>query len=151
MAGSIISGFKVTIVVMLFYALAITVIGYTLQGVTGTADQISPYNDLANSVDMEGVSTQLEDSLTQQTTIPVIEVGALVFYSGNILIDLLLNFAYALPQMVALLVHGITALFNFNEVIWVYVQIFSSVLITALYFIGLIQLLLGVRSGRVIT
>lgn len=145
----IVSGFKVMIIVMLFYAVSITMIAYALEGTTA-GNQILPFQELANDVDLEGTSAQIEDSLTQQTNIPVIEVGALVFYSGNILIDLLLNFVYAVPQMLGLLIHGITTLFNLDSVIFAYVQIFSSVLITALYFIGLIQLLTGVRSGRVV-
>ena len=142
-------GFKVTIVVMLFYAVAITMLTYGLQG-TDAVNHILPYQDLANDVDLEGTSSQIESSLTQQTEVPIIEVGALVFYSGNILVDLLLNFAYAIPQMLGLLVHGLTSLFNLDVQIYALVQIFASVLITSMYFIGLLQLLTGVRSGRVI-
>jgi hypothetical protein len=143
-------GFKVMIIVMLFYATSITLITYALEDVAPAQAQLLPYSELSEEIDLEGVSTQVEDSLTRQTDIPVVEVGALVFYSGNILIDLLLNFAYAVPQMIALLIHGLQTLLNIDVQIWAIVQIFASVLITALYFIGLIQLLTGIRSGRII-
>lgn len=140
-----VGGFRVILVMMLFYSFAITILVYALPAEAQI--QVLPYSNLGTNIDMEGISQDLEEGLTRQTNIPVIEAGALVFYSGNILIDLLLNFAYALPQMLALLVHGITYLFNLDAYIFVTVQIFASVLMTALYFLALIQLLTGQRSG----
>lgn len=143
--SSVVGGFKITIIVMLLYSFAITVLVYAMPAPAQV--QIQPYQNLGDSIDMETISADIEEGLTRQTNIPVIEAGALVFYSGNILIDLLLNFAYALPQMFGLLVHGLTTLFNLDNYIFVMLQIFASVLMTALYFLGLIQLLTGQRSG----
>jgi len=140
-----VGSFRIILVMMLFYSFCITVLVYALP--SDAATQVLPYSNVGDNIDMEGISQDLEEGLTRQTNIPVIEAGALVFYSGNILIDLLLNFAYALPQMLGLLVHGITYLFNLDAFIFVSVQIFASVLMTALYFLGLIQLLTGQRSG----
>lgn len=146
----IVSGFKVLIIVMLFYSVSITLLTYSLEDLPTAQAHLLPYSELSEEVDLEGVSTDIQESFTQQTNIPVIEVGALVYYSGNILVDLLVNFAYALPQMLGLLVHAITWLFNLDNYIWVTVQSFAAILVTAMYVIGLIQLLTGIRSGRIV-
>jgi len=142
------STFRVTIIVMAFYAFIISLIIYAVP--SGVANQVTPYQNIANDIDLEGISTKLETSLTDQTNIPVIEIGALVFYTGNYLIDLLLNFIYALPQMLGLLVHAITTLFNLDNYIYMAIQTFAMVLMTALYMLGIIQLITGVRTGRII-
>jgi hypothetical protein len=145
----IMAGFKVTLVVMLFYSFAITLISYAL-ATTTALNYVTMFATPTSNYSINSVNTQVQGSLTRQTNIPVIELGALVFYSGNILIDLLLNFAYAIPQMLGLLIHSVELLFQLDTYMWAMVQIFASVLMTVLYFVGLIQLVTGVRSGQMI-
>lgn len=140
--------FKVIILVQLFYAVCITGLTYSLP--SDTLNYVTSFSDVGQTIDLDTVSEDVRDSLESQTNIGVIELGALVFYSGNILIDLLLNFAFALPQMFGLIIHGITILFNLDPIIFALVQLFASVTILVLYFISLIQLLTGIRSGRVV-
>lgn len=145
---SIVDGFKVLIIVMAFFSLCITTVTYALPA--DAKVQVYPYSQLSNDIDIENVNAEIQDTLTRQTDMSVLEVGALVFYSGNILVDLLLNFVYAVPQMIGLLVHGITAMFTLDTYLFAYVEGFAFVVMTALYVIGVIQLLTGVRSGRII-
>ena len=146
MADNMMQSFKVMLVVMLFYSMAITMLTYAIP--EGARNYVTVFSDSTSDITLEGVGAEVQDSLTRQTNMPIIEAGALVFYSGNILIDLLLNFAYAIPQMLGMLIHGITILFNLDTTIFMIVQLFASVLITILYLLGLIQLLTGIRSGR---
>lgn len=147
--------FRTVILVQLFYAFAITGLVYVLDvadtDVGGDAvSYATGFSDIADELSLTSVSEDVQGSIQQQTNIPVVELGALVFYSGNILIDLLLNFAFAIPQMMTMLVQGLLMLFNFDTYIWVLVQLFLSVVVIVLYFIGLMQLLIGVRSGRLV-
>ena len=143
----VMTAFKVTIIIMLFYSMCITMVTYSLPE---DAKVYMTGFETETDFSLESIGTDVEESLTTQTNVPVIEVGALVFYTGNIILDLLLNFAYAIPQMIGLVLHGLAVLFNFDNFIWSTIQLFASVTITVLYFIGLIQILSGVRSGRVI-
>lgn len=136
------------IMVMLFYSFAITTLTYALPA--DSLSYVNSFSDIRSDLTLDSVATDIEDGLTQQQSIPVIELGALVFYSGNILIDLLLNFIFAFPEMVGLLVNGITTIFNLDTMIFATVQIFATVLMMALYIIALIQLLTNVRSGQLI-
>ena len=90
---------SVIILVQLFYAFGITLYTHALGEIPDGANYLDVFNDVANADTLESTGTQLQDSISQQTNIPILEAGALVFYSGNIILDLLLNFATALPQM----------------------------------------------------
>ena len=110
---------------------------------------VSIYSDLSENIDLEGTSNLIQESITRQTNLPVIELGAMIFYSGNIVIDLLLNFAFAIPQMLGLFVNGVFTVFNIDSYIFAIVQLFASVAVIVWYFITLIQLLTNTRSGRI--
>lgn len=139
--------FKIMIVVQVFFSIGITIISYSLAG-TGMVSQFEGFTATPNSLTVDETADLVEESLASQTDIPIIELGALVFYSGNILIDLLLNFAFAIPEMLGLLVSAVSLLFNFPVEIVGYVEIAFSVVILAFYTISIIQLVVGVRSGR---
>ena len=82
--------FKGIIIIQLFYAVAISLIAHAMPA--GALDYVTGFSDAGTQIDVEGVASDVQSSLESQTDIPVIELGALVFYSGNILIDLLINF-----------------------------------------------------------
>ena len=142
--SGVVTGFKVMLVVMFFYSFCILVVTYTLPDsakayVTGFSSD--DFNDI------QGLTSEVQGGLTKQTNIPVIDMGALVFYSGNLLLDLLLNFLYAIPEMLGFLLYGLTRLFNVDTVLVAYIQILISAVISALYIMGIIQMLAGLRSG----
>lgn len=146
--AEVIDAFKVIITVMLFYSVCITLLTYAMPD--ESLHYVTSFSDVAEDIDLEATSTQVQDSLTQQTSIPVVELGAMVFYSGNIIIDLLLNFAFAIPQMLTLFIYGIFTLINVDSNIYLVIQVFASVAILVWYIISLIQLLTSVRSGRIV-
>lgn len=141
--------FKTIILVQLFYAFAITMFTYSLPA--ESLNYVTGFSDITNSIDLETTSQQVQESITDQTNIPVVEIGALIFFSGNIIIDLLLNFAFAIPEMLGMLINGLMILINVDSDLFAIVQLFASVVVTVLYFIGIIQLLTSIRSGRSIT
>lgn len=139
--------FKAIILVQLFYSFSITGLAYTIPA--DAREYTDAFSQIADDISLSGVSTDIQNSLEKQTNIPVIELGALVFYSGNLLIDLLLNFAFAIPQMFGMLVNGIMMLISIDSYISTLIQLFATVVMTALYFIGIIQLLTSIRSGTI--
>lgn len=140
--------FKITLIMMLFYSISITMVTYSMP--TDTLDYVTSFSDLAGDIDLDEVSTEVQQSVEKQTNLPIVELGALVFYSGNILIDLLLNFAFAIPEMIALIITGLMMLINMDVQIVASLQLFFSVVIIVVYFISIIQLLTGIRSGRIV-
>lgn len=140
--------FKITIVMMLFFSTSINIIVYTLPD--DTKIYATGFSAFSGDVDLNNIAQEVQGSVESQTNIPVIDIGALVFYSGNILIDLILNFAFALPEMIGLLLTGLFMIINIDTQISNLIQLFASVAIMVLYFIGVIELLTNVRSGRVV-
>lgn len=141
---------KVVITAMLFYSFAVNVYVYALPDDTRNTQM--PFKDTTDDYNISSIQSDVQDNLERQTSIPVIEVGALVFYSGNILLDLVFNFAFAIPQMLIMLISGISLLFGsiIDSQLILILQSFITAAVLALYFIGAMQLLTGIRSGRVI-
>jgi len=148
MPTNMIDLFKIIIIVQLFYAFSITAIAYGIPDASKT--YVTGFSDITDEINLETVNEDITGSLEQQKNIPIIELGALVFYSGNILLDLLVNFITAIPQMLAMLLSGILMIFAIDSYLVALLQIFASVLISLWYLIGLMQLLTSVRSGRVV-
>jgi len=146
--GNIMDLFKVMLLVQLFYAFAITSLAYGMPA--ESLNFVTSFQGTTNSLDMQTVTQEVQENLQSQTNIPVIELGALVFYSGNILIDLLLNFLTAIPQMLAMLVNGLTMMFAIDTELFVLVELFAVGVVSIMYILGIIQLLTGIRSGRLI-
>lgn len=142
---SFFSLFMAMIIIQLFYSFAITTLAYATP--EGAINHVTSFSELANDLDLETTGVLIENSLESQTNIPVIELGALVFYSGNILLDLMLNFAFAIPQMIGLLLNSLSDMLNIDAPMWAIVQIFFSVAFMAYYALSLMQMLMGIRSG----
>lgn len=138
--------FKTILLVQLFYAFSITLLVYTMPA--DSLNYVTGFSDITQTVDLQNTATLVQDSITDQTNIPVVELGSLIFFSGNILIDLLLNFAFAIPEMIGMIINGLMLLINIDSQLFAVVQLFASVVVTVLYFIGIIQLLTSIRSGR---
>lgn len=149
MAGTNIFGLFITImIVQLFFSVGITTITYAIPN--DSLPYVTSFSDITGQINVETVGAQVSEGLQKQTNIPVLDLGALIFYSGNILIDLILNFAFAIPEMIGLIIFSMTRLVNLPVEIVYYAQVFFSVVILASYFLGVIQLLTSIRSGRVI-
>lgn len=142
--------FKGILIMSLFYGFSITLLAYYIPDENIT--HIQMFNGLNDRIDLNSVSSEVETSLQKQTNLPLIELGALVFYSGNILIDLLLNFILALPLMCVMLINGIIYLLpSFPAQMKNNILLFSTSLFTIMYLIGIIQLLTNIRAtGKVI-
>jgi hypothetical protein len=152
MAESTFDWFKTVLYVMLFYSVSITLITQFMP--SDMLDYAYVFTDGIDdkNLNYDEITQEVQGGLDQQSNVPLIEVGALVFYSGNILVDLILNFITAIPQMITLLINGIALLFaNGIDVVFLgIIEGFATASIIVFYIIGLISLTTGIRSGRVI-
>lgn len=139
--------FMFILLIQLFYAISITTLTRVVP--PESLSYVTSFSDLADDIDMIEVSQDIQDSLDSQLNIPLIELGALVFYSGNILVDLMLNFFFAVPQMITIFINALAMLFNFDAFILGQVQLFFMILVTLIYFLGMISMVIGIRSGNI--
>jgi hypothetical protein len=136
--------FMVILIIQLFYAVSINIIAYSLPSVTN--EYIDQANSISGQVDIQDVTNRMENSFGNQLNIPVIELGALVFYSGNFLVDLLLNFLTALPQLISLVLYIIFNIVGADAQIIYFIQLFLTGIVTIYYFMSLITLLTNIRG-----
>lgn len=135
---------KAIILIQLFFSAGITILSYAIPD--AAQNTVTMFSG-SGTLDIESVGADVEDSLQKQTEVPVIELGALVFYSGNILLDFLLNFVFAIPEMIGMLINGIMLLLNVDSYIFAIVEIFAAVVVVVMYFLALISFLMSLRSG----
>lgn len=149
MANGIMNTIKAILLLQLFFSFSITILAYGIP--SDSRNHITSFSSITEDINLTSVSNKVSGSLESQTNMPIIELGALIFYSGNILLDLLLNFAFAIPEMIGLLFYGLTNIVPLDPQIIYIVQLFASVAVLVTYFISLMQLLTGLRSGRVVS
>lgn len=143
--GGNLDSFKVMMTAQVFWSLVFTLLVYTMPGADqGQLALITMTNGTTN---LATISTQFESAVTNQTNIPIVELGALLFYSGNIIIDLLLNFAFAIPQMFSMLLNIFFLILPMPQNIQLTVSLFFVALIAIAYAIGILQFVTNMRSG----
>lgn len=139
--------FKFLIMLQLFYSLGVTFLVYSLQpfGITTLSIQSQPF--INKTADSASLQNQIQNAMKSQMNIPLIDLGALVFYSGNILVDMFVNFFTMLPGMFNLVIDGFSYFFAGVEVYYIVaIKVLTFAFLTIMYFIMLIQFLLSVRA-----
>lgn len=130
--------------VMMFYSFAITTVSYAMP--EGQREFVTAFSGVSASYSLETISSDVQQSIQKQTNIPIIDLGALIFYSSNFIVDLLMNFLFALPQMLTLVVTGFLMLFNVDTGIANLLQLYLSAVMVVTYILSIITMLLGARS-----
>lgn len=137
--------FKTMMTVQVFWSFVFTLLLYTLPSADqGQLALITMSNGTTN---LATISDQFESAVTNQTNIPIVEIGALLFYSGNIIIDLLLNFAFAIPEMFTMLLNLLFLILPMYGNTQHVVTLFFLALISIGYAIGILQFVTNLRSG----
>ena len=131
------------IIIQLIFAFTITMILYALP--SDTINYVSNY-ELEHGADLKDVSQEIQGSVDQQFNLPLIDLGALVFYSGNIIIDLILRFFFAIPEMLSILLGTIFTFVGIDPYISGMLQILIWAIVSALYMINIIRFLLNIRA-----
>lgn len=147
MATQMMDILKVIIFVQLFYSFSITVVAYSLP--SDQIHHVDIFSGVTDQVNIQDTALELQNNIQSQASIPLIDIGALVFFSGNIILDMLLNFLTALPQMFVMLINGFEILFHIPTMIKIQLQILLTTVVMAMFVIMVLQLLTNIRSGRV--
>ena len=137
--------FKTMITAQVFWSFVFTLLVYTLPGASqGQLALITMHN---GTTELATIGDQFESAVTSQTNIPIVELGALLFYSGNIIIDLILNFAFAIPEMFTMLLNILFLIMPLSGSLQATTQLFFLAMIGIAYAIGILQFITNLRSG----
>ena len=138
--------FKTVLTIQLFWSFAFTILIATIP--VASLNFVQPFANQDAQIDISSVSTDMESSIDSQLNIPLVDAGALLFYSGNIVIDLMLNFLTAVPSMFTLLLSGLFLIIPVDAFLQKWILLFTFALVGIMYMLGLMAFLSAFRSGR---
>lgn len=136
--------FIIIVVIQLFYAVGVTIISHGLTGMSVDQNTLLPYE--SQVADTGDVTSKIEDTTGKLLGINMVDIGTLVFYTGNIVLDLILNFFTALPSIVVLLVSGFMQFFSVDTVYAMQVKMFLFVAISVVYILQIIAFVMQLRG-----
>jgi hypothetical protein len=134
----------VLISVMLFYSVAITLVSYALP-----SDMREPLNIFSTNnvvVDIEETTGDLESVVDRQLNVPLFDLGALAFYSGNLVVDLFLNFIFAIPGLAQIVLSVLFMFIQIDVQMQLILKLFVGAVIMTGFVLMIITLILRVRS-----
>lgn len=146
MAEATIEGLKAMLFMMIFYSVCVTLIAYMLPQFT--QPYTSNFMSQGVNTNINEITSSVDLSVRGQTQLPLVDLGALLFYSGNLFIDLAVNFVTALPQMVVLAINIVMSIISPDAVFSQQIKLGIQSLLFVAYMFSLIGLLLNLRSGR---
>jgi len=98
------------------------------------------------TTDSDEIAREFQSSLQSQKNVGIVDLAALALYSGNIFVDLAVNFFFAVPEMFYLLFYAIFQIFHVNSFLQLELTMWVSGLFAIFATITLIRFLLGIRS-----
>jgi len=135
---------KVILIMQAFFSLTITLTAYALP--SDMRVYVDEFAFTGGATDIPGMASTVQGNLDNQRDIPVIEVGALIFYSGVILLDLVMNFLFAIPIMIGMFINGLLMLFSVDSYVWATIELFTASLMIILYIVSAIQMIASYRG-----
>jgi hypothetical protein len=134
------------IFLQLFWAFGVTLIVPFIPAVE--MSQVVFFEDSSGLINYQTLSQSLENGVTDQTNIPVLDFGALIYYSSNLLLTLMINFVTAVPQMILILLSAFANIFPLNYTIMFYMKTFFTLIMTVLYYLSLFLFITNIRGGN---
>lgn len=132
--------FTIMMLVSLFYSLSINLIIYTLPDDTARG-VIGNEKALADNINTQDIGGKVEDTFTDiRTRFPLYDLAVMAFYTGQFLLDLVINFVLAIPQMVMIFVNGIFMILPIDSTIQMMVTGFIYVAFSVVYIMQLISM-----------
>lgn len=98
------------------------------------------------TTDSSEIAQEFQSSLQSQKNFGIVNLAALALYSGNLFLDLAINFSFAIPEMFYLLFYAFFQLIRINTFLQVEVIIWIQSVFAIIATITLVRFLLGVRS-----
>lgn len=139
------SMFKAAITVMLFYSIAVTLFTHALPQSERNYLVSFDLGESSVATNYADISSQVERNFESQTKVGVVEIGALVLYSGNLVLDLILNTFNAIPSMISVLFKAVFLFFPMDAelankfIIGIYAIVSVSWVLSVIYFLTQIR------------
>ena len=137
--------FTTLLLVQLFWSLGVSLIVPNMPN--ATANQVVMFTNSNNVIELGTLQSSISQGITDQQNIPLLEVGALVFYSSATILNIMINFFTAIPQMVTLLMTVLFIFIPLGTSLQITLQTWVFAIVTVLYFVALFTFLMGTRTN----
>lgn len=143
--------FKVILVIQLFYGFGITLLMHAwAQNAGFNAGDVEAFETVSQNLDIQDTTNQIQQNFNTQFQLNGTDLAGLIYYSGNLLLDLLVNTAFAAPQMFTIILTGLFSVMTVDAFIQGWITAFFFTIVSILYFLSLLQFLLTSRTGRTV-
>lgn len=136
--------FTYLLITQMFWAFCVTVFVPLIPDVQ--QQQVIMYTDSQGVISFGTLSSTVQGAVNDQSTIPFLDIGTLIFYSTSILLNLVLNFITAIPQMILLLLITLFTFLPFANSIQITVKEVFLVMVSVLYYLLLIFYITAQRT-----
>jgi hypothetical protein len=137
------------ITVQLFWGFSVTMLAYALPtDVVGAQSALSQYAGTAADFDQSLIAANIRENIQSQMQLSFVDIGALVYYSGNLVIDIIVNFFTAVPSMITLAINSYFMVFPIDAQLQAGVLQLIWVLASILYFVAFLSFIMQLRSGQ---
>ena len=136
--------FTLLLMVQLFWSMGVTLLVPNMPN--AASDQVIMFNNSNGIIDIGILQSSVDAGIGDQTNIPLLEVGALVFYSSATIISLMVNFFAAIPQMVTLLISVFFLLVPSDPIMVLNIRTWVAAIVGVLYAIALFTFIAGARA-----
>lgn len=145
--------FKMIIIIQLVFGIGATMIAYSLpqQTYLSISQQVTP-EEIESIEDISGDFTEkIETIRNPPIDLPFVDTAFVLFYTGNLVIDAFVNSIFAIPSMATVLVKGFAMFFPIESSYETIITLFVYAFIAILYIIGIIGVIMNIRSSGGIT
>ncbi len=137
--------FTTLLLVQLFWSLGVSLIVPNMPN--ASSNQVVMFTNSNNTIELGTLQSSIKSGITDQQNIPLLEVGALVFYSSATILNIMINFFTAIPQMVTLLMAVMFLFIPLSTGLQITLQAWVFGIVTVLYFVALFTFLMGTRTN----
>lgn len=139
------SYFGTVILVSMFWSLLITTTLHFMPDADRNIIVKFETTDLITT-NTDDITQEFQASLQDEKSFGIVDLAALSLYSGNIAVDLAVNFFFAIPEMFYLLFFGVFSLLHVNDFIQIQFLIWIQGIFAIIATMVLIQFILGIRT-----
>jgi hypothetical protein len=137
--------FIVLLTTQLFYALSVTLLVPFFPN--ATSNQVVMYTNSNNVINFNTLSESMGQGISNQSSLPILDTGALIFYSSGVILSLMVNFFTAIPQMITALLSGFFFFIPINYTLAFTIKSLAFVFTTILYYLVLFSYITQTRTG----
>ncbi len=137
--------FKYVIIIQIFFGIGSSMMIAAIPN-PDYVSIVTPSN-IENPEDIsENFTQDIENIQNPPIDLPFVDTAFILFYTGNLVIDAFLNSIFAIPSMTSILVSVFTIFFPVDPQLASLLGLFIYTIIAVLYIIGIIGVIMNLRS-----